>query len=219
MTKPRLTGKLKITSSAAREGCSDSALMRIRINRAVPGEDKVVKSGATEDGKLTLTLPCAPGTYYATATDYRGHTARSKPVKLTCKPGAASSVGTTLENEVVKLTNAERAKGGCRPLTHDPKVRAAAFAHSSEMARTGNMDHTSADGRQMQDRLKGVGRVSAMAENIAEGQRSAAEVMGSWMNSPGHRRNIMNCDYTHIGVGAVKSSGGRIFWTQDFIAR
>uniref|UniRef100_UPI00066A49BC hypothetical protein n=1 Tax=Nonomuraea sp. SBT364 TaxID=1580530 RepID=UPI00066A49BC len=90
---PQVTGDGKIRASATRRGCERPALVRVRVKRAQPGKDPVVKSGArrTGDARLTLTLPCAPGVYYTLATDYRGHTAKSRPVRLTCAPAPAPS--------------------------------------------------------------------------------------------------------------------------------
>ncbi|MEU4223822.1 CAP domain-containing protein [Nonomuraea sp. NPDC026600] len=228
---------LRIRTSAARRGCVHPALLRIQVKRAVPGTDPVVKSGATRKSRIALRLPCEPGAYYAVATDYRGGTARSNPVRLTCvtptpttrkteappvpeSKASTTSIGTALENEVVRLTNAERAKGGCDPLKHDARLRKAAFGHSADMAKNDYFDHDSQDGRDMVDRMRAAGFTgSAWAENIAMGQRSAAEVLRSWMNSDGHRQNIMNCSYTLIGVGAAKDAQGQIYWTQDFAAR
>jgi len=228
---------LRIQTSAVRRGCVRPALLRIRVKRAVPGTDPVVRSGATRKGRITLKMPCKPGTYYAVATDYRGGTAKSKAVQLTCvtptpttretqappvseRKEAGTSVGTALENEVVRLTNAERVKGGCGPLKHDARLRRAAFGHSADMVKNDYFDHDSQDGRDMVDRMRATGFTgSAWAENIAMGQRSAAEVVQSWMNSDGHRQNIMNCSYTLIGVGAAKDAQGQIYWTQDFAAR
>ncbi|NUS01102.1 MAG: CAP domain-containing protein, partial [Nonomuraea sp.] len=115
----------------------------------------------------------------------------------------------------------ERAKGGCRPLAHDPQLHAAAAGHSADMAAKGYMDHTSKDGRTFMDRIRAAGFTggSAFAENIAYGQRTAADVVSAWMNSSGHRANIMNCAYTLIGVGAAKNARGTVYWTQDFAAR
>jgi uncharacterized protein YkwD len=88
------------------------------------------------------------------------------------------------------------------------------------MAENDYFDHDSQDGRDVADRLRATGFTgSAWGENIAMGQRSAAEVVRGWMNSAGHRRNIMNCSYTLIGVGAAKDAQGQIYWTQDFAAR
>ncbi|MFD0472426.1 CAP domain-containing protein [Nonomuraea thailandensis] len=238
MASPAVTART-IQASAARRDCVRPALLRIRLKRAVPGEDRVVKSGSARKDRLTLKMDCVPGTYYAVATDYRNGTAASKAVRLTCAtptptpapartPAStapktkepATSVGTSLENQVVRLTNAERAKGGCDPLTHDARLRRAAAGHSADMAKNDYFDHDSQDGRDMTDRIRATGfSGSAWAENIAKGQRSATEVVRAWMDSEGHRENIMNCSYTHIGVGAVKASGGQIYWTQDFGAR
>ncbi|MGI5288515.1 CAP domain-containing protein [Nonomuraea polychroma] len=238
VAKPRLNTALKIESFAARRGCFSSALLRIRIKRAVPGRDPVVKSGATRNGRVKVAVACAPGVYYATATDLRGRTiAKSKAARLSCAPGSGTptptpsgspapspstgTVGTAEENEVVRLTNAERAKGGCGPLKHDPQLRAASFGHSQEMAKRNRMDHTSQDGRSFTDRIKAAGFTggSAWAENITFGQPSPAAVVQTWMNSSGHRANIMNCRFNLIGVGAAKSSRGLIYWTQVFVAR
>ncbi|TMR07618.1 CAP domain-containing protein [Nonomuraea turkmeniaca] len=130
-------------------------------------------------------------------------------------------MGTAEENEVIRLTNAERAKGGCGPVKHDPQLRAAAFGHSDDMAKNNYFDHASRDGRSFTDRIKAAGFTggSAWAENIAFGQPSPAAVVQAWMNSSGHRANIMNCRFNLIGVGAAKNSQGRIYWTQDFAAR
>jgi uncharacterized protein YkwD len=239
VAKPRLNSALKIESFAARRGCFSSALLRIRIKRAVPGRDPVVKSGATRNGRVKVAVACEPGVYYALATDLRGLTiAKSRAARLSCSPDSSSTptptpsssptatpstgaVGTAEENEVVRLTNAERAKGGCGPLKHDAQLRAAAFGHSQEMAKRNRMDHTSQDGRSFTDRIKAAGFTggSAWAENIAFGQPSPAAVVQDWMKSSGHRANIMNCRFNLIGVGAAKSSQGLIYWTQDFAAR
>lgn len=259
------TGRLQV--SADRLDCGNRALVRVRLMRAVAGPDRVVRSGARRisDGRVTMTLPCAPGVYYATATDHRGLSAKSKAVRLSCSVGTptatptaspttsptasptatptasptatvtptpsatptspgtppAGGVGTAEENEVVRLTNAERAKGGCQPLKHDAQLRKAAFGHSSDMATQNYFNHTSKDGRTFMDRIRGAGFTggTAFAENIAMGQQTPAAVVAAWMKSSGHRANIMNCKYTVIGVGAAKNAKGQIYWTQNFAAR
>lgn len=76
--------------------------------------------------------------------------------------------------------------------------------------------HTSPDGSDPGDRVTAAGyRWSTYGENIAKGQSSPASVMDSWMNSPGHRANIVNCAFKEIGVGKQDSSGGPV-WTQVF---
>src|SRR5262249_43820297 len=119
--------------------------------------------------------------------------------------GSSSTVGTAIEQQVVTLTNAERAKAGCHPLQANAKLRAAAYGHSADMSENNYFQHDSKDGRTFADRIKAAGySYSAAAENIAEGYSTAAAVVDGWMNSPGHRANILNCDYTDIGVGYVK---------------
>ncbi|MFC6681496.1 hypothetical protein ACFQE7_37050 [Nonomuraea ferruginea] len=83
VVKPGVSA-LGIRASAVRRGCEHPALLRVRVMRAVPGDDPVIKSGATRKGRITLKLPCEPGTYYTVATDYRGGTAKSKATRVTC---------------------------------------------------------------------------------------------------------------------------------------
>ncbi|MBE3007702.1 CAP domain-containing protein [Microbispora sp. NEAU-D428] len=123
-------------------------------------------------------------------------------------------MGTAIENEVVRLTNAERAKAGCGPLKHDPRLRAAAYAHSANMSAQNKMEHV-LDGRDPGYRITLAGYTwRAYGENIAKGYGTAQAVVQGWMNSPGHRQNILNCNYTDIGVGYVAAGGP--YWTQDF---
>ncbi|WP_440101610.1 CAP domain-containing protein [Streptosporangium sp. H16] len=245
--KPHVNAAGRIQASAARLGCDDTALVRIRIKRAVPGTDPIVKSASRQgtNGRVTVKLRCAPGVYYAVVTDYRGNSGRSRPVRLSCSPtgtptptptgttkptpaptpssgttpttAPSSAPGSSLSEEVVRLTNVERQKNGCGPLVSDPQLRSAAQGHSDDMAAKNYFSHTSQDGRDMTARIRasGFSPMRAWAENIAMGQRTPAEVVTAWMNSSGHRANIVNCAYTHLGVGVANSSRG-IYWTQNF---
>ncbi len=241
---PYVTPAGKIQASAARLGCADTALVRIQIKRAESGPDPVVKSASRRgsNGRVTVAANCAPGVYYAVVTDYRGNTGRSQAARLSCSPTGTPSPapvpsatstptptgtapaptptptqGSSAQDEVLRLTNAERQAGGCAPLKNDPQLRSAAQGHSDDMAAKNYFSHTSQDGRTMTDRIKasGFSPLSAWAENIAWGQRTPAAVVKAWMNSEGHRRNIMNCAYTHLGVGMATSPRGP-YWTQDF---
>lgn len=117
---------------------------------------------------------------------------------------------------VLELVNQERAKAGCSPLTADPELTAAAEKYSDVMAGTGTLSHTGPDGSQISDRVEDEGYAwSAVGENIAQGQPDADAVMDAWMNSPGHRQNILNCDFEDIGIGLHEGDGGP-WWTQDF---
>ncbi|MFC6077332.1 CAP domain-containing protein [Microbispora bryophytorum] len=142
-------------------------------------------------------------------------TAPAASPSASASPTSGSAVGTAIENEVVRLTNVEREKAGCGPLKHDARLRSAAYAHSADMSAKNYFDHTSKDGRSFADRITATGYTwRAAAENIAKGYGTAQAVVQGWMNSPGHRQNILNCNYTDIGVGYVAAGGP--YWTQDF---
>ncbi|MEU7137945.1 CAP domain-containing protein [Nocardia sp. NPDC046473] len=122
----------------------------------------------------------------------------------------------SVADEVVSLTNNERAKAGCAPLKAESHLTQAAQGHSEDMAAGGFMDHNSSKG-DPGDRISAAGyHAQTWAENIAAGQRSASEVLNSWMNSAGHRANILNCGLKDIGVGYAKAGNGTAYWTQDF---
>ncbi|MEU6961887.1 sigma-70 family RNA polymerase sigma factor [Streptomyces chrestomyceticus] len=135
-------------------------------------------------------------------------------------PAAGSgSGGSVFAQQVTALVNSERAKQGCSPVRANDQLVTAARRHSQDMDARNYFDHTSPDGTDPGDRIMAAGyRWSTYGENIARGQRSADEVMKSWMNSPGHRANILNCDFKEIGIGTHDTSGGPT-WTQVFGAR
>lgn len=119
--------------------------------------------------------------------------------------------------EVVDLTNKERAKEGLKALQIDVKLTQSAQAKSQDMKNNNYFSHTSPTYGSPFDQMKSLGiTYKSAGENIAMGQRSAAEVVKAWMESPGHRENIMNPSYTHIGVG-LSDSG--YYWTQQFIGK
>jgi uncharacterized protein YkwD len=125
-----------------------------------------------------------------------------------------------VEAQVLALVNVERGKKpGCRPVTNDPRLAAVARAHSADMAERNYFDHTTPDGVDFATRITKAGYTwSTAGENIAAGQPDPASVMTSWMNSPGHRANILNCDFTNLGVGLAYDSRRTPYWTQDFAA-
>lgn len=117
--------------------------------------------------------------------------------------------------QIVELVNAERAKEGLSPLTIDTKVQAAAQVRAQECEQ--RFSHTRPNGSSFATALKeqNVSYRSA-GENIAWGQRSPQEVMNGWMNSEGHRANIMNPNFTTIGVGYYQNANGTNYWCQLF---
>ncbi|OAH14802.1 cysteine-rich secretory protein family protein [Streptomyces jeddahensis] len=116
---------------------------------------------------------------------------------------------------VLTLVNKERAEAGCSPVRADSGLAALAEHFSEDMAERGFFSHTDPDGDTPWDRAEAAGISDLGGENIARGQANAQSVMDAWMNSPGHRANILNCEYETMGVGAVFGSGGP-WWTQDF---
>lgn len=133
-------------------------------------------------------------------------------------PSAASSAAdkaTTAEDAVIELTNKARATAGCARLRFDKRLRTAARLHSRDMGLHDYFSHTSQDGDTFADRIEAAGYPHPGAENIARGYQTADEVMDGWMNSPGHRANILNCGLRTIGVGVYYAPGGP-WWTQDF---
>lgn len=119
--------------------------------------------------------------------------------------------------EVVRLVNVERAKvANCPALRVDARLATAARLHSEDMARQDYFSHTSLDGRSPWDRIAAQGYTGASGENIAAGYRTAAAVMTGWMNSSGHRANILNCTSRAIGVGIGYGGSYGIYWTQTF---
>ncbi|MFH9089609.1 CAP domain-containing protein [Streptomyces sp. NPDC017673] len=119
--------------------------------------------------------------------------------------------------EVVARTNAERARTGLPPLAVDPLLTTAAQAHCADMVARDFYAHTSPGGAQPWDRAAAAGsRRRLIGENIACGQRSPAEVVDGWMDSPGHRANILKREFTHIGVGFTGGGRAGTYWTQLF---
>lgn len=119
--------------------------------------------------------------------------------------------------EVIDLTNRERARAGLPPLSRDPRLAAAAQAHSADMVARDFYSHTAPDGGGPRDRAAAAGSaLRTVGENIACGQRSAAEVVQGWMNSPGHRANILQAGFTRIGVGFAGGGRAGTYWTQLF---
>jgi uncharacterized protein YkwD len=145
---------------------------------------------------------------------------RSAPAPQSAPPPPqAQTAPSDTVAQVVALVNKERAAAGCGPLTEDPQLEKAAQNHSDDMAARDFFDHTNPDGADPGQRITAAGyRWSTYGENIAKGQQTPESVMDSWMNSPGHRANILNCSFKDIGVGVHRGAGGP-WWTQDFGAK
>lgn len=135
---------------------------------------------------------------------------------------SSSSVNSSVSNqlsairaEIITLVNQERAKAGRSALKEESHLTTAAQKHAEDMKNQGYFSHTSKDGRSSTDRIRDAGYPLngswATGENIAQGQRSAADVMEDWMNSSGHKANILSSNFKEIGVGFYQNT-----WVQDF---
>jgi uncharacterized YkwD family protein len=141
-----------------------------------------------------------------------------QPVTAT-EPSTTQTTSTlsAYEQKVVDLTNQERAKNGLPALKVDLNLSKMAHEKSRDMSANGYFSHTSPTYGSPFDMMKKYGITYRYAgENIAKGQRTPEEVVKAWMNSEGHRKNILSPNFNYIGVGYVAQGN---LWTQEFIGR
>ncbi|MEO0540917.1 MAG: CAP domain-containing protein, partial [Cyanobacteria bacterium P01_A01_bin.105] len=120
--------------------------------------------------------------------------------------------------ELLNLTNAERAAAGVPPLRLSTQLGQAAQAHAADMARNRTLSHQGSNGSSMVDRIEATGYdYRAIGENVACGNDSPAATIRQWMNSPGHRQNMLSPDFTEIGFGYADQGGSCTpYWAQVF---
>lgn len=122
--------------------------------------------------------------------------------------------------EVLNLVNSERAKAGLKALQLDQQLNQVATIKAKDMASNHYFSHDSPTYGTPFDMMHSFGiEYRAAGENIAAGQKTASDVMQSWMNSSGHRANILNRDYTHLGIGYIVNDSGVAYWVQQFVQR
>ena len=168
--------------------------------------------GMTNAGPTTTVPPVPPTT---AATVPATTVPPPPPPPTTAPPPTAPPAPPVVPptDQVVALVNVARADHGCPALRIDDRLVAAAQAHSDDMGVNDYFSHDSLDGRTFADRIEAAGYPSPGGENIARGQRDAQAVHDAWMESSGHRANILNCEFTAIGVGLHEATWT---WTQDF---
>ncbi|WP_368491086.1 CAP domain-containing protein [Clostridium sp. BJN0013] len=170
---------------------------------------------------------CKNNTSTTKPSTNNNQTSTTKPAEnngqtsTTPKPAENSGQASTIDaeaNEVIRLVNVERSKNGLSPLNANAELSKVATAKAQDMIDNSYFSHTSPTYGSPFDMMKKFGiSYTAAGENIAYGQKNAAEVMNSWMNSPGHRANILNSNFTEIGVGVAKDKNGTPYWVQMFI--
>ncbi|MDN3025127.1 CAP domain-containing protein [Streptomyces sp. S.PB5] len=197
------------TSGSADESRDDEAASRAGGRTASPTPSASASTAAPSEApseKPTATPSKKP----KTTPSQKERT----PPKKTAGPVTVSAEAQAAA-EVLKLVNEERAKVGCSAVAANSELAKLAEAFSEAMAAEGFFDHTDPSGETPWDRAEALGITSLGGENIARGQATAAAVMEAWMSSPGHKANILNCDFKTLGVGVHFGSGGP-WWTQDF---
>lgn len=185
--------------------------------RSAPASDAPSASPSAEPSKPASAKPAtAPAkTQKPKTTPVGTPGAQAGDASRRAKSPVAVSAQAAAEAEVLTLVNEERAKVGCSAVTANSSLTSLAETFSKAMADENFFDHTDPSGASPWDRAAELGITDLGGENIARGQADAAAVMDAWMNSPGHRANILNCDFKTLGVGVHFGSGGP-WWTQDF---
>jgi uncharacterized protein YkwD len=212
-------------SATEQGGTSGSAESRDSGSSTSRDADRTASPSAVPSTSATTTAPpTAPPTEAPTkkptaTPSKKPKTTPSKkpttpPAKKTTAPVTVSAEAAA-EAEVLKLVNEERAKVGCSALAANSSLTQLAANFSEQMAAQNFFDHTDPSGATPWDRAAKLGIANLGGENIARGQADAAAVMDAWMNSPGHKANILNCDFKTLGVGVHFGTGGP-WWTQDF---
>jgi len=216
-----LLGLLTLASASLLQGCGeDRSISADGPGLLVPDQDEERRFGdvgepqaPTEEG-AGLPVVDTPEDSNPMIPD------RDNP-NLTSPPGhsgSTSECGGTVETEAFRLLNQDRVKHGLSELQCDDDLLIVARLHCKDMDERQYFAHTNPDGEQPWDRMNrfGIRGWSLVGENIAMGQRTPQEVQTAWMNSPGHRANILTADFTHVGVALYQREGGRTYWTQLF---
>ncbi|MFF3021389.1 CAP domain-containing protein [Gottfriedia sp. NPDC057948] len=190
-----------------------------------------LKQGNSSNTTTKPTVPTTPATPVKPSTPTTKPTVPTTPSKPTTPSPATPATPATpapstpansaslsaYESKVVDLTNAERTKAGLKPFTVNATLSKTARLKSQDMTDKNYFDHTSPTYGSPFDMMKQFGiTYSYAAENIAKGQKTPEEVVTAWMNSAGHRANILNPNLTQIGVGYDSRSNA---WTQQFIGK
>jgi uncharacterized protein YkwD len=175
-------------------------------------EESGTTAGSSADG------PATPADVPATTSSSPGTTVESPESTAPATSASTTSAGVIdrgLEGEVLAMVNTARATAGCDPLVADEGLATVARAHSADMRDRDFFDHVNPDDLDPSERGRAAGRTNVRAENISYGQSTAAAVMDAWLNSSGHRENILDCDLRTLGVGIAEGPGGP-WWTQVF---
>ncbi|WP_083679497.1 CAP domain-containing protein [Paenibacillus amylolyticus] len=226
----KTTATYKITSTDSLKAYIEQWLKQ---NGYTVSEGQIVEKPATQPDQTTkpaepTTKPAEPTTKPEQPTKPAQPTQEEKPATTPAKdPSNTGNTGNNTSNsgsestqsdfatQVVKLVNAERAKAGLSALSSDALLDKVAVAKVKDMSNNNYFDHQSPTYGSPFDMMKQFGVTYSYAgENIAKGQKTPQEVVTAWMNSEGHRANILSKNFTHIGVGYFNG-----YWAQEFIGK
>ncbi|WP_191256901.1 CAP domain-containing protein [Amycolatopsis oliviviridis] len=177
-----------------------------------PGDPAPGSAAAPTSSSAAPTSSSAPPSSSSAAAEPPKPSEAPKPTPSKAQDPPRSQ-DSSLAGQVIDLVNSERADAGCSPVSNEAHLAAAAQGHSDDMSARNYFSHTTPEGTTFDQRIRAAGYDKPGAENIAKGQSNAAKVMDAWMNSEGHRANILNCKLKKIGVG-VNTKG--MYWTQNF---
>ncbi|MDI6098762.1 CAP domain-containing protein [Actinoplanes sp. NEAU-A12] len=225
-TTPDATGTAGTVETAETADTAEAAEAAGTATSASPSTQPTASPSAVPAAPASATAAPSPSTTAAarsqaqpksTVTKQRVKSSAPAPNSTTKAPSGGDTASSAVAAEVVRLVNVERQKAGCSGLSSESRLEAAAQKHSELQAERNSMSHQLPGEAGMSDRVTAEGyRWRSVGENVAAGYSSAASVMDGWMNSPGHKANILNCGFKEIGVGLAKSSSGTQYWTQNF---
>ncbi|MEY9925805.1 uncharacterized protein YkwD [Catenulispora sp. GP43] len=213
--RPRVEGEVALAPGGSAPTTAAPADITARTPAPSPSSPSS-SSSSSSDPTTAGSRSAPPVSRDATRSATPGLPARSTPTGNGAPTVQISSdQAASYEAEVVSLTNDQRAAHGCPALRDDPRLRTAAIGHSVDMRARGYFDHDTPNGVTPWARIEARGYSDPSAENIAMGQPTPQAVVEAWMNSAGHRANILNCSSKAIGVGVQFGPDGP-WWTQDF---
>jgi uncharacterized protein YkwD len=162
--------------------------------------------------------PVTGGTYVAGQSGTAATNAQGMAIlpAATLLQSAAGTEDHPFEQRVLDLINQQRAQYGLRPVSYNAQLDSAARGHTAQMGATRSMAHEGIGDGDPGSRIRSAGFGGAWGENVAVGQSSPEQVVAEWMASPEHRKNILDPNFTQLGVEVGTGADGRQYWAQEF---
>jgi uncharacterized protein YkwD len=220
-SSPSREMRVQVRSNNASEDIQlDYEAFHITYMPFVPTPTRSVGTSVPTKGVFVLPTTLTPS---PTSTPTNTPTATITPSPTNTLPATNTpncvTLNGTFESQVLTLLNQERTSRGIPALTSNNKLHNASLGHTQDMACNDFVSHTGSDGSDPGDRITAAGYdFSTWGENVAAGYTSPSSVVNAWMNSSGHRANILNPAFTEIGIGYIYNSASYYghYWTTDF---